>query len=206
MEHPGLEALRARLREHNRRVLALTLIAAGFAAALWAGLYFVVWWMFILAESIFAPVDFQPAAGPLIRGFIATAALLCAFAWVARLLRPNEAPRDHKSYGEHALDVVLAIPRATLAAFGTGGAAARLSDEEIRLAWNLLRKMKDRDSPVHVAELPVDIPNDAMRDRILLALQLCGIVAIRPSALGPVLGFQNEKARLLAEDRVRIRY
>lgn len=201
-----MAALRAHLREHNRRVWGLTLVAGACAVALWAGLYGVAYWLFLLVGTAIEAENFHPVAGPLIRGFIATAALLCAFAWIARKLRPNEAVRDHKPVTEHILDVLLAIPRVTLAVFGTGGAAARLNDEELRHAWDLLHKMNERDSPVHVAELPADIPDARMRDRIIMALQLSGVIEIRPGAHGPVFGFQNEKARRLAEERVRIRF
>ena len=60
--------------------------------------------------------------------------------------------------------------------------------------------------PVPVQELPVDIPDSAMRDKIVLALQLSGLIEIRPTSSGPVLAFQNQKARRMAQDRVRLRF
>ncbi len=201
-----MERLRAHLRRHNRRVLGLTLTTFVFAAALWAGLYFVTWWLFLLAGTAANPWTFQPMARPVVRGFIATAVLLCAFAWIGRFIRPNEAARDHKSAAEHFLDLLLAVPRVTLAAFGVTGAAARLSDLELEQAWNLLRRMNDADKPVPVRTLPVEIPDAGARDRILLALQLSGLIEIRPTAIGPVLAFPNAKARHLAQERVRLRF
>ena len=118
-----MERLRGHLRRHNRLVLALTIATFIAAAALWAGLYFVVWWLFLLVGTVAKPLEFQPASGPLIRGFVATGALLCAIAYFSRLRRTDERPRDRKSFGEHFLDVLLALPRLTLAIFGTGGAA-----------------------------------------------------------------------------------
>ncbi len=200
-----MERLRSHLRRHNRRVLALTIGTFVVVVALWAVLYFVAWWMFVLAAAIAKPFDFQPTAGPLLRVFVATVGLLCACAWWSRFLRPNQAPKDYKSPGEHFLDVVLAVPRLTLAIFGTGGAAARLNDGELEHAWNLLRQMNERDLPVHVSELPVDIPDPAMRHKIVLALQLSGLVEIRPGAGGPVFAFPDDQARRLAQERVRLR-
>ena len=201
-----MERLREHLRRHNRRVLALTIVTFAAAAALWAGLYFVTWWLFLLGGTAAKPFDFQPAAGPLARGFAATAVLLCLFAWMGRRMRPNEAARDHKSLGEHFLDVLLAVPRVTLSIFGTGGAAARLSESELEHAWTLLRRMDEAGKPVPVQELPVDIPDPGMRDKIVLALQLSGLIEVRSTSSGPVLAFQNAKARRLAQERVRLRF
>jgi hypothetical protein len=161
--------------------------------------------MFLIAGTATKAADFHPVAGPLIRGFAATGVLLCAWAWMGRLMRPNEAARDHKSFGEHVADVVLAVPRLTLAVVGTGGAAARLSDEELGYAWEMLRRMNEGERPVRVSELPVDIPDGEMRRKIVMALQVSGVIEIRASAGGAVLGFKNDEARRLAQERVRLR-
>jgi len=201
-----MERLRTHLRRHNRLVLGLTIVTFFVAAGLWTGLYFIVWWIFLLGGSVTQPVDFHPVSGPLLRGFVATAALLCVFAWLSKLLRPNEAARDRKSFGEHCMDVVLAIPRVTLSIFGTGGAAARLSDVELEHAWNLLRRMEEFGKPIPVQELPVEIPDAAMRKRIVLALQLSGLIDVRTTRTGRVLAFHDEKARHVAQNRVRLRF
>lgn len=206
MEHPGVERLRAHLRCHNRRAAVLAFMIFAAAAALWMALYFVAWWLFLLGGTATKPLDYHPASGPLARGFAATAVLLCVCAWVGRRLRPNEAPQDHKSFGEHFLDVLLAVPRLTLAIFGTGGAVAWLSDSELDQAWNLLRRLNEAGSPVPVQELPVDIPDPAMRKKILLALQLSGVIDIHPTATGRVLTFRDDRARELAQERVRLRF
>ncbi len=200
-----MERLRGHLRRHNRQVLGLTVVTFLFAVVLWAGLYFVVWWIVLLGGAAVTSGDYHPLTGPLTRGFVATAVLLCALAWVGRILNPNEVARDHKSIGEHLMDVVLAIPRVTLTLFGMGGAAARLSETELEHAWNLLSRMNEAAQPLPVQTMPVDIPDAGMRGRILMALQLSGVIEIRPSAGGPVLAFRSKEARRLAEERVRIR-
>ena len=206
MENPGKERLRAHLRRHNRRVLGLTILTSIAAIVLWAGLYFVAWWLFLIAVTVARPFDFQPVAGPLVRGFAATAAVLCLSAWIARRLRPNEAARDHKGIAESAMDVLLAVPRVTLAIFGTGAASARLSETELEQAWDLLRRMNESEKPIRVQELPVDIPDASAREKIILALQLSALIELRQTSLGPVLAFRNAQARRLAEDRVRLRF
>jgi hypothetical protein len=206
MQNPGVERLRGHLRRHNRRVLFLTLFSLLLAAALWAILYFIAWWLFLFAGTAMHSVDFAPERGALVRGFVATGLLLCFCAWLARRARPNQAPRDRKGLAEHLLDFLLAVPRLTLSIFGTAGAAARLSDTELEHAWLLLRRMNEENHPVPVQRLPVEIPDSAMRDHIVMALQLSGVIEIRPSAKGPVLAFQNQEARHLGQDRVRLRF
>jgi hypothetical protein len=206
MEHDGMERLRKHLRRHNRLVAGLTIGTFIVAAALWVGLYFVVWWLFLLAGTAANPLDFQPRSGPLIRGFVTTAVLLCVIAWLARLRRTNETPRDSKSFGEHCLDLLLAVPRVTLAILGTGGAAARLSDVELEHAWRLLRRMSDASRPLPMQEVPVDIPDPAIRKKIVLALQLSGLIEVRATLTGRVLAFRDDKARRLAQDRARLRF
>jgi len=201
-----MEQLREHLRRHNQTVLGLTLLTSGAALALWTGLYFVVWWLFLLGGSAVRPADFHPGAGALVRGFATTAVLLCLCAWISRRLRPNAAPRDHKGIGEHLMDVILAVPRVTLAIFGTGAAAARLSDRELEHAWRLLQRMEEADKPLPMQTLPVDIPDSTMRNKIVLALQLSGLIDVRATSGGPVLAFQNAEARRLAQEKVRLRF
>jgi hypothetical protein len=201
-----MERLRDHLRRHNRWVLILTILTFLLSVVLWYALYLAVLWLFLIAETVTRPFDIQPASGAPVRDFAAGAVLLCLAAWIARKLRPNAMPRDHKGYSEHFLDVLLAVPRLTLSILGTGGAAARLNDSEMEQAWLLLRRMSQSESPMPVHALPVDIPDSAMRAKILLTLQLSGLIEIRPTSSGPVLAFQNQKARRLAQERVRLRF
>ncbi len=119
---------------------------------------------------------------------------------------PNEAARDHTSLTGHFLDVILAVPRVTLAIFGLTSATARLNDRELEFAWTLLRRMHNAPKPLPIQSLPVEIPDPSMRDKIVLALQLGGLVEIRPTLQGPVLAFRNDKARDFAQERVRLRF
>ncbi len=201
-----MERLREHLRRHNRWVLGITILTLLLAAGLWAGLYLAAWWLFLLGGTAARPYDFQPDAAALFPGFAATGLVLCLWAWIAHRLRLDAAARDHKGIGEHFMDVLLAVPRMTLSIFGTGGAAARLNDRELEQAWLLLQRMSRADGPIPMHGLPVDIPDSDMRERIVLALQLSGLVEIRPSSDGPVLAFQNAQARRLAQERVRLRF
>jgi hypothetical protein len=186
-------------------VLFVTVFTFAISSTLWAGLYFVVWWLFLFFGSAVKSVDFHPTGAPVFRAFIAVAILLCIVAWVSHRLRPNPAPPDHKGLGAHLLDLLLAVPRVTLSIFGIGGAAARLNDEELPYAWNLLRQMDEASHPLPIQSLPVEIPDPKMRNKILLALQLSGLIEIRTTRSGPVLYFRDSDARQVVQDRVKLR-
>jgi len=206
MDEPGIAQLKEHLRRHNRYVLLLTGFTFVVSAFLWAGLYFVVWWLFLLFGSAVKSVDFHPTGAPVFRAFAAVSVLLCICAWVSRKLRQNPAPQDHKGIGGHLVDLVLAVPRVTLSVFGTGGAAARLNDTELGYAWALLRRMDESNAPLPMQSVPVEIPNEAMRNKILLTLQLSGLIEIRTPRAGPVIAFANPEAREVAQERVRLRF
>ena len=170
-------SLRAHLARHNARVLLLS--AATFAAAilLWTVLYVIAQWLTLLALVAARGED-----TPLPRGFptVFGAAVLCllAYAWIDRRLTPNDMPRDDKSAGEIAEDFLLAIPRTTLAAWSTLTAWQRLTAHEFALAATFLDRLT-REHRVPMHSLPLDIPDEAERWRILFALQLTEIVELR---------------------------
>jgi hypothetical protein len=206
MRDPGIERLQEHFRRHNRLVLGLTLLTAGAALGLWGLLYGVIWWLFLLGGTAISDSGFTPSSGIFFKGFLAAAAVLCFTAWLSRKLRPNRAPRDHKAISEHFMDLLLAVPRITLAIFGTGGAAASLSEPELESAWLLLRRMDRADSPLPIQTVPADIPDAPTRDRVLMALQVSGLIEMRPTEEGPVLAFQTAEARRLAQEKMRLRF
>ena len=206
LDPPSVARLRAHLRQHNRRVLGLTLMTSSVSIILWLILWVATWWLLIFFDAFTHPLLYQPSPAPHARAFILTALILCLVAWITRRLRPNQAPRDHTPIREHLLDILLALPRLTLSIFGTANAAARLTDPELHLAWTLLRRMDQAQSPIPLQSLPVDIPDPATRDKILLTLQLSDLIELRPTSAGPVLAFPNAQARRLTQDRVRLRF
>jgi hypothetical protein len=206
MHEAGIARLKEHLHRHNRYVLGLTVFTVAASAFLWGGLYFVVWWLFLFFGSAVKSTDFHPSSAPVLRAFAAVAAILCVFAWLSRWLRPNPVPQDHKGFGGHFLDLLLAVPRVTLSVFGTGGSAARLTDTELGYAWDLLRRMDESAKPLQIQMLPVEIPDAKMREKILLTLQLSRLVEIRATRTGTVLTFANPVAREVAQDRVRLRF
>lgn len=163
------------------------------------------WWIYLLSNGAVQAPDWQPSERPLQLWFAGVGAFLCVAAWMMRRARPNVAARDHKSAWEVLLDFVLAVPRLTLSVFGTATARVRLDEEQLALAWNLLRRMREAGKPMPLYEVPLELPEEERRERVLLALQLSELIEVRRSKDGGVLAFCNEGARKMAEERVRLR-
>lgn len=169
--------LRRELAGHNLRVLLLATLTAGAAALLWAVLYVVAQWLTLLfltaAKGMDTPV---PAEFPEV--FTMAAAGLLVFAWIDRRLHPDDRPRDRRSSGEIALDFVLAIPRVTLAVGSTLSAWQQLTVVELTQAAELLERL-GHERRLRLQSVPLEIPNDRQRERILFALQLVQFIDVQ---------------------------
>jgi hypothetical protein len=169
--------LQAHLVDHNRRVILLAPLTVFVATALWYVLYAILYWLTLLALSTTRGIEARPpAALPTL--FIYSGALLVFFTWIASRLSPDEMPRDRKTIPEVVADLLLAIPRATLAVWGNLSAYQRLTELELEYAADLLSLLAtEKRLPLH--ELPREIPDRTMRSRIVLALQLVRLLDIR---------------------------
>lgn len=169
--------LRREIAGHNRRAALLALLAAVAAALLWAALYFVAHWLTLLFLTAARGVDTQvPSAFPDV--FAIAAAALLAFAWMDRRLHPDDRPRDKRSPGEIALDVVLAIPRLTLAVWTTLSAWQRLGISELAQAAAFVARLV-QERRIRLQSVPLEIPRERARERILYALQILQVIDVR---------------------------
>jgi len=196
--------LRAHFARHNLRVLALAAGTLVAALAAWVLLYWVCCWLLVLAIAVFdlpytrIPPGFRPL-------FIVTAFCAIGYAWIDQSLTSNAQPRDEKGFGEIASDLILAIPRMTLAAHGTLRAWLRLSDADLLQAAELLHRLW-QEKQVPMSGVRLEIPDPASAARILFALQLTQIIdvhrdeteywlrlnALRPAAFRPARDAQIE--------------
>ncbi len=206
MDRPSEAAespLQQHFARHNRRVIGLALMTLLAAAAAWALVYFVFYWLVLLAMTFARPFDAQVPwqFGPI---FAAGALLLCALCWLARRIWPDERVRDKKTILETALDVVLAVPRMTLAAWGNFRALRRLDADEVALAQRLLAAIA-REERLSIYKIPLEIPDEKTRVKVLLALQLTELIETRRRDGELLFVLHGDKARFLAEPRVRLR-
>ena len=167
-------ALRREIAGHNRRVALIAVFTLVVAAGLWIVLYAVCAWVLMLA---LIAIGTERATLP--HGFTilyaVTAACAVGYAWIDRHFTPNEIPRDDKSPVEIASDFLLALPRITLAVGGTLRAWLHVSAAECEIAAAFLHRLgEERRLPLH--SVPLDIPDEPMRFRILFALQILGAI------------------------------
>jgi len=170
-------ALRAHLAAHNLRVAVISLLTLVAAVALWLALHAVTRWLTLLLLTAIKGTDAQmPAAVEAV--FWSGATALLAVAWIDRRLRRDDRPKDHKSAAEIASEFILAIPRVTLAVWGTLSAWQRLTESEIADAVALIERLT-HEHRIRLSSMPLEIPDSARRFKILFALQLVQVIDIR---------------------------
>lgn len=170
-------ALRREIAAHNRQVLLIAAFTLFVAALLWTVLFAVCCWAVLFVLTIRGEPD--PA---LPRGFgvLFAVAALCSviYAWLDSRLPRHAFPRDDKRPVEIAADFLLALPRITLAVWGTLRAWLWLNRAERVLAAEFLHRLQ-RARHVAMHSVPLDIPGEPQRFRILFALQIIRVIEMR---------------------------
>jgi hypothetical protein len=169
--------VRGCFNRHNREVFLLVVLTLLGTAALWGLIYVGIYWLTLVFLAATRGLDAQPPES-LPALFIYTAALLVAVAWLWRAITPDRGVPDKKESWELALDLLLAVPRATLAVWGSLRAWQSLSAPELELAAELLERV-EQERVIPVYRLPLEIPRRAMRERIVLGLQWVQLVDVR---------------------------
>jgi hypothetical protein len=180
-EIPSLSAaLRRRFLRHNLHALTLAAFSLLAAVALWGILYIVAAWLTMLAITVYTGINQREAAMPpaFNRVFALCALLLLMLAWMRRAARPNDAPRDSKSFDEHFLDFVLVTPAITLAIWSNLSAWLAFSALGRRQAARLLFAVL-QEKKLPMTATPVIIPDDARREKAILGLMLIGLIEMR---------------------------
>jgi len=203
MPDSATDRLRAHFTRHNRRVVFLAVVTALLAVIAWGLLGFAAYWFTLLFLSIEHPFDAQVPAW-FFPALATGAAALCFFAWLLRRMRPDERARDNYSFVETLLDFLLVVPRMTLAISGTLSALIFLKNQELRLALALLQRI-DREDALPLHAVPIEIAEESVREKILLALQITELVTIRKTDAGPALALHDEAVRALFQPVVRLR-
>jgi hypothetical protein len=164
-----VELLRRRLRAHNAQVLLMVGLSLVTSLALWGTAYIAAYWLVLLGLTVAqGPYPQMPRHFNRVLAVVAGVSLLVA--WMEKRARQrNERAVDKKPGVEIALEIALLLPRLTLAIPDNLSAWQRLSDDELRQAIAFTDKVRAaRRFPVHSA--PVEIPDDAARERIIFAL------------------------------------
>ncbi|SRR5581483_7976976 len=202
MADKSLQLLRAHFVRHNVQVLAFALVTAIAALAFWAAIYFMLYWLLLLALTVASPMNARVPPN-FAHVFFASALVLCALCWLAHRLSPNEMPRDKKSPREVALDILLAVPRMTMAVWGNLRALQFLNQHELRLAHRLLQAIA-REHRLQLHSVPVEIPDESERVKILFALQITGLIEMQKRNNELTLILRDKNAETIAGVRVKL--
>ncbi len=169
--------LRRRLRLHNLQVLAFTFLSLVSALFLWGAFYFFIYWILLFLLSAVQGGDARmPRYFNLSIGLVAVT--LLAVAILDRRSRVNARPVDKKPVLVIALDFILSLPRVTLAIYDNFSAWLSLSSAELHQAVYLIERVRESHKlPMHAA--PVEIPDDRMREKIIMALLLLQVLEVR---------------------------
>lgn len=170
------DALRVHFAQHNRRATWFAAITLAGSLLMWAALYILAHWLTLLFVTVVSEgTEPLPRGLPIV--FATAMAGLLAYAWVDRRLTPDERPRDTKPFVEIAGDIVLAIPRFTISAWSTFTARQHLRDAEIDLAARFLARLMPA-GRIPLPSVGYEIPEAAMRERVLFALQITGVIDV----------------------------
>ncbi len=151
--------------------MALIFSAIGLGV-LYGGLYWVT--MFLQTTlhggDAVVPNVFHSAFGVSALGLILVAI-------VDAYLNPHERQVDDRPTIEHIGDILLFLPRLTLAMLQNFKVWPRISSAELPTAAKLMDRLRVKNVPLQT--LPLDIPNKRTRARVLVALQVANLAEVR---------------------------
>ena len=172
-----MKILLRQLREHNFSVLSASGATFVFAVAGWAILYGAAYWFTMFGLTVVhagdaeMPAHFHTVCATIF-GVLVLAATIDAW------LFPHEHIVDERPTLATIGDLVLFLPRITVATLLNFTAWARLSQSALEDATALLERLRI-ERRIALATLPLDLPDDRHRDRILHVLQLLQLAEVR---------------------------
>jgi hypothetical protein len=169
--------LRARLRSHNGSVLAASGATLVVVAIGWVLLYVAVYWVVMFILTVGKAGDAQlPASFHWV--FAVGVGILMIGGAIDLWLFPGDRPVDERPALETITDVFLFLPRLTLTIGLNFAAWARLPRVLQEDAADLVERMRT-ERRIALSTLPLDLPVERERDRILHTLLLLQVVEIR---------------------------
>lgn len=176
--YPELVALlRRRISRHHLQVIGISLATFVGAVTLWAVAYFVLYWLTLFSISVWKGGEAVPPAH-FSQGFATLALFTIVLAWIDRRFTPDERAVDRKPALEIFLDFVFVPARVTLAIWGSMTAWLKLNETEIAYAAALLGRVR-AERKLADQSVPLEVPDEATRERVVFALLLLGLIEQR---------------------------
>lgn len=202
---PIPQTFRDHFKRHNRQAFTLGLITLGASLLLWATLYYAIYAVALIFFTAIRGTDADISRSyPVVFGCFVV--FLCGLTWVVRRVWPNYFPVDQKHPFEIFLDVLLAVPRATFEIWGNFSAIQFPTERELRAAWKLIVAMGEpgKHFRISIQQLPLLLPKQEVRERVIFLLQLVGMVSVRKNDDELWLVLDGERAKQLAKSVYKI--
>ena len=168
------EALRRKITVHNRLVRLSTLGAILGVALMWVVLYFVGNWLPVFVLTVVKGLDAEVPEN-LHRWVLLVFTLWLSVGWVHRLIRKRRPESPTASGGGSVLGILLLPPNATFSILDNFENRIGLSESELELASDFLERLYWH-GKMQVQSIPVELPAEDSRERILAALRLTDLV------------------------------
>lgn len=168
------EALRRKIDGHNRLVRLSTIGAVLGVILMWVFLYFVANWLPVFFLTIVKGLDAEVPAN-LHRWILLVFALWLLAGLIDRAIRAGRAESLNPPAFSSALGFLLLPPRATFSIWDNLRNRIGLSEHELDLASDFLERLY-RHGKMQVQSIPVELPAEDSRERILTALRLTDLV------------------------------
>ena len=175
-----LTILRVHFREHNKSVIFASGATLLFAVIGWAFVYGAAYWFTVAFLSVKEGLHFNGTEN-FNRNFLSCVAVLYVATLVDRwVFRYSPEAVDRRPFSETLLDIALFLPRMTLSVFENFMVWTHLSQRQMTLAVRLAEIIRER-GRYALHEMPVLIPTEKDREKILFAMRAAQVLDVRPS-------------------------
>ncbi|MEQ1860337.1 MAG: hypothetical protein ABMA13_10405 [Chthoniobacteraceae bacterium] len=173
------EALRRKISAHNRFVWITTVWSVVAVAFMWLAIYFIARWVIVLGATVIKGLD-ATMPGRFDRGFAIAVIVLLIVGWIARRRGFWSRVREEKAATVILLELLLLPTRATFATVHGLRKLIRLSDDHLHTAADFLVRVV-RAGRVVETDVPLEMPEEAARARVLHALEVLDLIYLRKS-------------------------
>jgi hypothetical protein len=171
------EALRRKIAGHNRLVILSTLGGILGVIIMWGLLYLLANWLPLFFLTIVRGLDAEMPAN-LHRWVLFIFVIWIAAGWLLGKMTAEKTAAPEESAPSIAFRLLMLPPRATLAVWENFRNRIELSEYDLELASDFLERLY-RLGKLQMHSVPVELPEDESRDRILTALRSTELIRER---------------------------
>lgn len=168
------EALRRKIDGHNRLVRLSTVGTVLGVFVMWAILYFVGSWLPVLFITMVRGVDAE-VPPKLHQWILLIFAIWLLIGMIDRVVRRNRPESLDPQAGSSIFGFLMLPPRLTYSIFDNVRNRIGLSEHELELASDFLERLYWH-GKMQVQSIPVELPSEDSRERIIAALRLTDLV------------------------------